>query len=1199
MNNVVVEEASRRRPGISLSALEGLPAAPVTPAHVSLGEAKAVVTLQEAAGNETMVALQEAGENEPLILCPLEEPGAAGVRQGHAHHHLPTGATLTYAALDEGVNIVLQPLKTEPHAHASPVGLAGDDAHQVRGADGCAKVGGGGGGGPQLVVVGDAGAGDTMTYIYIQGESQGEQEGGVASADAHTITLNSADGSTLHTLPAAYTQHLEHAYGDLVLVGGGSGAADVGGAAAAGGTRLEDGDGGADEGRRPDEEVLLLSVAPIKLEEQDGGAALALPAPARSAPSHVRDSRPSAALEESVSAGRGRREGGRQEARLPEDEAGTIEARLATRDSLLPPRRNRRCGNPGGLTCPVCRTQFKSGRQYHGHLHVHRGHGVWQCDMCEHTSDTAVALSLHKSEAHHEARPYKCPHCALSFPKSLMLEDHVRSVHNKERPYTCSFCTKGFYRPHDLKMHLNLHLGIKSNVCHVCGRQFSHPSNLIRHQRLHTGIKPYVCFTCGKRFTQVTLLHQHRASHQPGAGVCPLCPATFRSAAGLRKHSKLEHKKPMTLQEAARIIRGQRTSTGRSYYCQVCGAQFSIKSELKAHEQQEHGDSTEHRCASCNKVFSTAEVKSHTCLTAEEEERRNRLLGPQELSTSAALTSITATPVNAHPVAKEDIEGEEEEEEEEEYLVVHIEGERVSYVVKKGTKSSRNKVLEIDAARPDALSEDDFPRAMLSEKTIMINVQDRPGLLQDGQTMMSLPPEIEEGESAPAGLGGGEDSASGLDHMDADKAALPLASIKLEPQTEDDLDQMTLPDKALLPIVSLDTLSPPAKVSRKPGLRPISAKKSRNIALKGECDDLNLDEDTKVGGGGGAGAVAPLTCRNCGKVFQKRWNFQQHIATHDASLHKYKCDTCGHTFAYRSTLNKHVLKHRSPPQLHPCQLCKKTYKRPASLKQHHKREHMQQRPYVCELCGKDFFGKSDFKYHMRIHKKEQPYMCFACGREFSHLSHLHRHERIHTGERPHKCPYCPKKFIQLVTLKIHLKKHEKLAPEELKPADEGLRGKEEVSLNLGLGEELVGEQANLVAAMDESLCNPSSATSLGVSSANAITTSASTISASIAASQGSAEGEEENSGALGVHTNSDLGLERALSTNAAALLANTSASAPRLTMDGFPPGTVILAQGGLEDAEGGGQFSGGHTAVVAGVNGDCIAIFVQDANAIS
>nr|XP_027232681.1 uncharacterized protein LOC113824133 [Penaeus vannamei]XP_027232682.1 uncharacterized protein LOC113824133 [Penaeus vannamei] len=1199
MNNVVVEEASRRRPGISLSALEGLPAAPVTPAHVSLGEAKAVVTLQEAAGNETMVALQEAGENEPLILCPLEEPGAAGVRQGHAHHHLPTGATLTYAALDEGVNIVLQPLKTEPHAHASPVGLAGDDAHQVRGADGCAKVGGGGGGGPQLVVVGDAGAGDTMTYIYIQGESQGEQEGGVAPADAHTITLNSADGSTLHTLPAAYTQHLEHAYGDLVLVGGGSGAADVGGAAAAGGTRLEDGDGGADEGRRPDEEVLLLSVAPIKLEEQDGGAALALPAPARSAPSHVRDSRPSAALEESVSAGRGRREGGRQEARLPEDEAGTIEARLATRDSLLPPRRNRRCGNPGGLTCPVCRTQFKSGRQYHGHLHVHRGHGVWQCDMCEHTSDTAVALSLHKSEAHHEARPYKCPHCALSFPKSLMLEDHVRSVHNKERPYTCSFCTKGFYRPHDLKMHLNLHLGIKSNVCHVCGRQFSHPSNLIRHQRLHTGIKPYVCFTCGKRFTQVTLLHQHRASHQPGAGVCPLCPATFRSAAGLRKHSKLEHKKPMTLQEAARIIRGQRTSTGRSYYCQVCGAQFSIKSELKAHEQQEHGDSTEHRCASCNKVFSTAEVKSHTCLTAEEEERRNRLLGPQELSTSAALTSITATPVNAHPVAKEDIEGEEEEEEEEEYLVVHIEGERVSYVVKKGTKSSRNKVLEIDAARPDALSEDDFPRAMLSEKTIMINVQDRPGLLQDGQTMMSLPPEIEEGESAPAGLGGGEDSASGLDHMDADKAALPLASIKLEPQTEDDLDQMTLPDKALLPIVSLDTLSPPAKVSRKPGLRPISAKKSRNIALKGECDDLNLDEDTKVGGGGGAGAVAPLTCRNCGKVFQKRWNFQQHIATHDASLHKYKCDTCGHTFAYRSTLNKHVLKHRSPPQLHPCQLCKKTYKRPASLKQHHKREHMQQRPYVCELCGKDFFGKSDFKYHMRIHKKEQPYMCFACGREFSHLSHLHRHERIHTGERPHKCPYCPKKFIQLVTLKIHLKKHEKLAPEELKPADEGLRGKEEVSLNLGLGEELVGEQANLVAAMDESLCNPSSATSLGVSSANAITTSASTISASIAASQGSAEGEEENSGALGVHTNSDLGLERALSTNAAALLANTSASAPRLTMDGFPPGTVILAQGGLEDAEGGGQFSGGHTAVVAGVNGDCIAIFVQDANAIS
>ncbi|XP_037792322.1 uncharacterized protein LOC119587712 [Penaeus monodon] len=125
----------------------------------------------------------------------------------------------------------------------------------------------------------------------------------------------------------------------------------------------------------------------------------------------------------------------------------------------------------------------------------------------------------------------------------------------------------------------------------------------------------------------------------------------------------------MTLQEAARIIRGQRTSSGRSYYCQVCGAQFSIKSELKAHERREHGDSTEHRCASCNKVFSTAEVKSHTCLTAEEEERRNRLLGPQELSVpSAALASIASTPADDHPVAKEDIEGEDEDEEEEMHI---------------------------------------------------------------------------------------------------------------------------------------------------------------------------------------------------------------------------------------------------------------------------------------------------------------------------------------------------------------------------------------------------------------------------------------------------------------------------------------------------------------------------------------------------
>lgn len=46
-----------------------------------------------------------------------------------------------------------------------------------------------------------------------------------------------------------------------------------------------------------------------------------------------------------------------------------------------------------------------------------------------------------------------------------------------------------------------------------------------------------------------------------------------------------------------------------------------------------------------------------------------------------------------------------------------------------------------------------------------------------------------------------------------------------------------------------------------------------------------------------------------------------------------------------------------------------------------------------------------------------------------------------------------------------------------------------------------------------------------------------------------------------------------------------------LGQDTLPSGTMILADGGQGDE----QFSGGHTAaMVAGVDGECIAIFVQE-----
>ncbi|KAG7165691.1 Zinc finger and SCAN domain-containing protein 2-like, partial [Homarus americanus] len=1038
MNNVIIENGSR---GEVLS-LE--PLSQPAP-HVMLGD------------EETMVTLPDG---DPLLLCP-----DGSVQQAASHQ-------LTYATLDTtAVNIVLEPLKTEGlESEPSQCDLTAGKTEDmfdgdVRGGAEC----------PRLVVVGEAGTGDAMTYIYIQGEAETARDGGeTETGEGHTITLNSADGSTLHTLPASYTQHLEHAYGDLVLVGGGDG----GTVDAAVGEVTGTGDGGQEDKR-----VLLLSVRPLRLEAEGERPALALSSAAQESTEQQ------GAAEEGVAEGRVRRETGRRE-----DETSTIEARLATRDSLLPPRRNRRCGDPGKLTCPVCHTQFKSGRHYHGHLQVHRGQGVWHCDMCQYTCDSAVELRVHKAELHHDARPFKCPNCHLTFPKSLMLEDHIRSVHNKERPFTCSFCTKGFYRPHDLKMHLNLHLGIKTNVCYVCGQQFSHPSNLIRHHRLHTGIKPYVCSTCGKRFTQVTLLHKHRATHQPGAGTCPLCPSSFRSAAGLRKHAKSEHDKSMTLQEAGRILRGRRGTGGRSYYCRVCGAQFSVKSELKVHEQREHGKGTQHRCASCDKVYCVADLKTHACLTTKEVKQR-------------AAPTVSVTPEATITASANSERESDAEEEEEEYLVVYItsEGESVSYVMKKGNRASRDEVLQVDAPRPEQLAEETSARP---EETIMINVQDRPPALAPHRAAVSSPD-------------GNVPVADPTEPEDADPdSPLPVHGIKLEPRPSTDtpsdaVDASRLADRSFLSLVTSMELSAPqnsgSRVKKKAALRPIS--------MKRDGGDLGpRSEDSESGAKTEGQAVAPLTCKDCGKKFQKQWNLQQHVATHDASLHRYKCGMCSTTFAYRSTLNKHMVKHRPTQEVHACQQCNKKYKCLASLKQHHKRDHMRHRPYVCEMCRKDFFSKSDFKYHMRC----VGCLCCVWG------------------------VFCPKKFIQFVTLKIHLKKHEKMASEEMM-ADDSYPGGLKYT-----GIDLVGDGGSIVAGM-----NPDAA--------------------------GLTPGRDADE-TLTAAGEADVSLGGAAAVDSPPMMTNSESADTGLTSDHLPPGTIILAQSGLDASHGGGQFGGSHTAVVTGVD---------------
>lgn len=387
----------------------------------------------------------------------------------------------------------------------------------------------------------------------------------------------------------------------------------------------------------------------------------------------------------------------------------------------------------------------------------------------------------------------------------------------------------------------------------------------------------------------------------------------------------------MTLQEAARIIRGQTGGTGRSYYCQVCGAQFSLKSELKDHEQQAHSNTSQYLCASCGKVYPMAEVKTHACFTPEEQ--ANDPLGLH--NAQAVVESVTSdldinppSPAGATTTPREQQDGqavsvvekgEEDRDEEDDYLVMYItqEGESVSYVMKRGSKISRDQVLQVDAPGNNLIQEDATSafRSTLPEETIMINVHNQH---QDDQTL------ILGSQSNSNG-----DPPSTLSDTNPPSAPLPIHSIKLEPQSNGDIvmntgDAPQLTDKSLMPIIALTTASTKDEVEPQSISLPLKTI-NKPLILKQEQDvpedeELEVKPDIPANRQGTAGQ---LLCPNCNKTFRKPWNFQQHMATHDASLHRYRCSECGLSFAYRSTLNRHMEKHNPVPTMHQCQECPK------------------------------------------------------------------------------------------------------------------------------------------------------------------------------------------------------------------------------------------------------------------------------------
>lgn len=117
----------------------------------------------------------------------------------------------------------------------------------------------------------------------------------------------------------------------------------------------------------------------------------------------------------------------------------------------------------------------------------------------------------------------KCPKCNKPFAYRKHLQTHLANHANYE--YPCTDCYKIFYKPYNLKRHLEVCPAKKKYnnghlfavMCKLCGKGFKKQSLLKEHLAAIHGVgerRKFECEKCGKSFTQKKNLQYHQQVSQ-------------------------------------------------------------------------------------------------------------------------------------------------------------------------------------------------------------------------------------------------------------------------------------------------------------------------------------------------------------------------------------------------------------------------------------------------------------------------------------------------------------------------------------------------------------------------------------------------------------------------------------------------------------------------------------------------------------
>jgi len=184
---------------------------------------------------------------------------------------------------------------------------------------------------------------------------------------------------------------------------------------------------------------------------------------------------------------------------------------------------------------------------------------IIKCIQCEFTCGKKVDLNRHWKSIHAQDEKPLCSYCAKHFSSQDSLRRHISTIHLKftnQAAVSCSMCVKTFRDQTCLKRHIQNNHTEKKFECDLCSKSFALKSILDKHVRcvhevnVDNSVLKFECHRCNKRVACKSKLDKHMIKHQKdekGLLICDICGDEFSSKSNLKRHMTVIHEEKKML----------------------------------------------------------------------------------------------------------------------------------------------------------------------------------------------------------------------------------------------------------------------------------------------------------------------------------------------------------------------------------------------------------------------------------------------------------------------------------------------------------------------------------------------------------------------------------------------------------------------------------------------------------------------------